>query len=127
MINICLRYEFMPPSFLFSMAKAFICLNGINNFSENKVSAIELLSEQVIEYIVKRSIKDCQSVVIDSLKVSPKLIQNTMKYGLVKTIVKETATNEELKSDVRRTLENLKELLQVVKDYGEAPPSKMNL
>lgn len=114
MINVCLNYEFVPPDFLFSMAKAFVCLNGINNFSDNKCTAMELLREQTTEFLVKRSLKDCKEIVIDSLRIAPQALENISQYGLVNTISKVT-TNEEIKKDVGKSLENLREMLDLMK------------
>lgn len=114
MINVCLNYEFVPPNFLFSMAKAFVCLNGISNFSDNKCTARELLQEQTMEFLVKRSLKDCQGIVIDSIHFAPKVLENISQYGLVNTIAKVT-TSSEIKKDVRKSLENLKEMLDLIK------------
>jgi len=115
MINICLNYEFVPPKFLFCMAKAFICLNGINRFSNNKMNAIELLKEQTTEYLLNRSIKDCYFLFIDSLKLSPKLLYNSLEEGLIKTVAKEVASNDKLNKEITTSLENLKETLEVIK------------
>lgn len=114
MINVCLNYEFVPPNFLFSMAKAFVCLNGISNFSDNKCTARELLQEQTMEFLVKRSLKDCQGIVIDSIHFAPKVLENISQYGLVNTIAKVT-TSSEIRKDVRKSLENLKEMLDLIK------------
>lgn len=114
MINVCLNYEFVPPNFLFSMAKAFVCLNGISNFSDNKCTARELLQEQTMEFLVKRSLKDCKEIVIDSIHFAPKALENISQYGLVNTIAKVT-TSSEIKKDVRKSLENLKEMLDLIK------------
>ncbi len=114
MANICLRYEFVPPNFLFSMAKACICLNGISNFSDNKCTAKELIQEIIAEFLIKRSLNDCKDLVIDGLNVAPKVLENISQYGLVNTIVKVT-TNTEIKKDVIRSLEDLKEMLDLIK------------
>ena len=124
MINVCLNYEFVPPNFLFSMAKAFICLNGISNFSENRCTAKQLLQKQTIEFMIKRGLKDCKSIVVDSLNITPKILENTMQYGLVNTIAK-VATNSDLKKDIRRSLENLNEMLDLIKSsYCEEVPKQ---
>ncbi len=65
MINICLKYEFVPPRFLFCMAKAFICLNGITVFTDNQICATELLQAQIAEYLVRRSFHDCRQLAQD--------------------------------------------------------------
>lgn len=116
MINVCLNYEFVPPTFLFNMAKAFVCLNGISNFSNNECSARELLQEMTMEFLVKRSLKDCQNIVIDSLYIAPSALENITKYGLVNTIAK--ATDSKIAKDVNKSLENLKEMLNLIKSYS---------
>lgn len=113
-VNICLNYEFVPPNFFFNMAKAFICLNGISNFSDNKCTAKELLQEQAMEFLVKRSLNDCKGIVIDSLRIAPEALENILQYGLANTIAKVT-TSSEIKNDVREALENLKEMSDLIK------------
>ena len=58
LIGVCLKFEFVPPSFLFNMGKAFICVYGISNFSLNKVGARELLKDQVFIYMIKKGTND---------------------------------------------------------------------
>ncbi len=114
MINICLNYEIVPPDFLFSMAKAFVCLNGISNFCNNKCTARELLQEQTIEYLVKRSLKDGKGIVLDSLHIAPKALENISQYGFVNAIAK-IITSSKMRNDVEQSLENLKEILELIK------------
>lgn len=113
-INACLVCEINPPDFLFSMAKAFVCLNGISGFADNKLTAKELLQEQVVEFMIKRSLNDCKGLVIDSLRIAPKVLEGTMKYGLVRTMAK-TVNDEKLRSDTMKSLENLREMLLLLK------------
>lgn len=114
-INACLICEINPPDFLFSMAKAFVCLNGICNFSENKYSAQELLQEQVLEYLFQRSIKDSQEILLDILKITPQMLENIYEYGLINTFAKIT-THKKLNNDTKKLLENLKEMLLLIKN-----------
>lgn len=114
MINICLKYQFTPPDFIFCMAKAFICLNGINKFTNNKINTVGLLQEQIVEYLIKRSLKDCKSIIVNSLRVSPKLFENTLNYGIIKTIAKEYTTINSLIDEAKMSIENLKEILQLL-------------
>lgn len=127
MVNICLSYEVVPPKFLFNMAKAFFCLNGISNFSDNKCTAKELLQEQTMEFLIKRSLKDCKETMIDSLHIVPEALENILQYGLVNTIAKIT-TNSKIKKDVGQSLENFRELLDLTKllcfDEDRATTSK---
>lgn len=113
MLNICLYYEFVPPDFLFNMAKAFVCLNGINNFTNNNTSAKELLQGQTIEFLIKRSLKDCKDVIVDGLWVMPKLLDKVLHKENLITAIKET-TDEEINS-VRNALDNFNEMLDLIK------------
>lgn len=113
MVNVCLKYEFIPPDFLFSMAKAFVCLNGISNFSNNKWSARDLLQEQTVEYLLKRSLNDCKEIMFDTLKIPPKVIESILANGIISTVAKGTNCDEF--KNVRKSLENLKEMLDLIK------------
>lgn len=119
MMNICLKYEVCPPNFLFCMAKAFMCLGGINNFSKNDMSGTELLKEQVIEFYIRRSLTESQNIAIKSIKIAPRLLESTCKYGLVKGISKEIAKNEDLHQQLKDTLIHYSELLHMM-----MPPSQ---
>ena len=115
MIEVCLSFEFVPPSFLINMAKAFICIYGISNFSDNRVSARELLSEQTIEFIMKRSISDCKKIIIDDFPLALKSIDD-IQQGLVRMIMK-IIKNKKLKEEIETTLENGKEALYLAKSF----------
>lgn len=114
MINICLNYEFVPPNFLFSMAKAFICLNGISHFTENKKNAKDLLSGQTIEFLIQRSVDDCLNIIEDGIHFTPEIIKNTLEHGLINTIAKITTENK-INKDIHKTVENLKETIDLIK------------
>lgn len=116
MMNICLKYEIDPPNFLFSMAKTFVCINGISNFSNNRCSAIELLQEQTIEFMLKRSINDLENIIIDGLDLVPNALENTLQYGLINTISK-LASNDTLIKDMKKSKENLKEIKNLFKTF----------
>lgn len=114
MMTICLNYQLDPPEFLFRMAKAFLCINGISIFSNNNLSAFELLGEQVIEFLLKRSLNDCTEIIKDSLKLIPDTFENTLNYGVVNTLSK-ISCNQTLRQDVKNSLKNLKEILMLFK------------
>jgi len=119
MINICLKYQFCPPDFIICMAKVFVCLNGINGFTDNLMTSKELLQEQTVEYFIRRSLKDCEGVVVDTIKFAPTLLESTLKYGLVKGIAKEYSNIEKLHNNMKSALENYKEILNIVKPVEE--------
>ena len=114
MINICIKYQFLPPTFLFCMAKAFVCLNGINGFSQNLTSATELLQEQTTEYFIQRGFNDCQKLFIDTLKLAPKFIKNTYQYGILKGLAKEAVQVSTMHSHLITTLDHCKETLEIL-------------
>lgn len=116
MINICLEVNIVPPKFLFCMAKAFICLDGINVFSENSKSAIELLQNQTIEYFVDRSLKDCNNILNSGLSLIPKFINNTLKDGINKSITDETIEILKLRDNLKNTLLHCEEVINVIKN-----------
>lgn len=116
MINICLSYNIVPPEFLFCMAKAFICLDGICVFSNNTVKATELLQEQTIEYFINRSIDDCKNLMGSGLSLGPKLIQNTVKYGIVKGVSKEIMEVMRIRSDLKEVLDHCDEIINVLNE-----------
>lgn len=113
MVNVCLNYEFVPPDFLFSMAKAFICLNGINKFTNNPICGIELLQSQVLEFVLQRSLKDSQNIIIHSLKIGPRILDNIVKYGLVQAVVREVSINT-MQSDLYQSMKNLQQLIKMI-------------
>lgn len=128
MINVCWKYEFVPPNFLFCMAKAFVCLNGINNFSKNISGAVDLLQQQVVEYLIERSLKDCENIAIHSLTIAPRVWNNILQYGIVKTIVRGVSMTNTLERDLRGSIQNLKELIEMIKlPYSEEQSKEKHL
>lgn len=113
LISVCLKYELDPPDFLFSMAKAFVCLNGISNFSNNTCVARELLQEQTMEFLIRRSLKDCQGILSDGLSFAPRILESILQNGLVSTIAKATTDNT-LRQDVKNSLANFREMLDLL-------------
>lgn len=116
MINICIKYEIVPPNYLFRMAKAFVCLNGINAFSNNLTVAKELLKEQVIEFFINRNLKDYKDIIEDSIKFVPEIVESTYKYGLVKGLAKQMVQVESLYKDLEKTFKNYKEMITLITD-----------
>ncbi len=113
MMNICLKYEIVPPDYLFNMAKAFVCLNGISVFTENNHTAIEILQEQTVEFLIKRSLNDCKDLIMDGISSTPEYIENTIQNGFVNTIAK-ASSDVKINTDLRKTLENFKEILELM-------------
>lgn len=51
LVFVCMRVHINPPRWLYNMAKAFVCLNGIDSMYFNQTTGRELLLEQVVEYL----------------------------------------------------------------------------
>lgn len=114
MMNICLKYEFVPPTFLFCMAKAFVCLNGITIFTENKIEAHELLRAQVTEYLLHREVADCKQILVDGIKMAPRLISYAASGNLPEALSKSIASSKNLQNDLRTAEEHLMEALDLL-------------
>ncbi len=110
-MNICLKYEFLPPDFLFCMAKSLICLNGINKFSNNQLSGKELLQDQAAEFFIKRSCQDFKNLTIHSITVAPTILKRVFQDGIVKGLPKEVDNIQIIHTDLKTTINNFRELL----------------
>ena len=117
MIKICLNYEFLPPDFLYYMAKPFVCLNGINVVSDTMISCKSLLEQQIIEYYIRKNLEDSISIIMNSLKLSPQLIKNVERYGLTQGISYTASNNVESLKELKKVLENYSDLLDMFKGY----------
>lgn len=121
MINICLKYNISPPNFLFSMAKAFVCLNGISYLANNDISAFDLLKKQVIEYLLMENINGLKNLSIRVLKISPNILHSGIRFALHKTLPQSDCDKilEELKNeDVRKALNDALDFLHLLKNIG---------
>ena len=107
MIEICLHHNFLPPDFLFSMAKAFICLYGINHFINNDFDARKLLHEQVAGYLLRRSAQDCLRLATSAVGNFPLAIENMISGQ------KFDSGNSTLKA-ARTALQHLEETVDLV-------------
>lgn len=116
MVNICLHYQICPPDFLFKMTKAFMCLNGINKFINNPIDAKELLEEQTVEYLVRRSLNDCNNLAMTGVKTIPNFLSNVLKYGVSKGIAKELKRTEQFGKDIKMAYDNYNELMGLIKE-----------
>ena len=99
LIGVCLKFEFVPPSFLFNMGKAFICVYGISNFSLNKVGARELLKDQVFLYMIKKGINNFNDLFISSFDIINNLFNNL---------------DENLKESACKCLDDFKEFITII-------------
>ena len=49
-----------------------------------------------MEFVLKRSLNDYKEIVIDSLQITSKAIENTLQYGILNTLAK-VSTNSDMK------------------------------
>ncbi len=114
MMNICLKYEFLPPKFLFCMAKAFVCLNGISVFTENATLAQELLQEQTTEFLLRRTWRDSVELVEMGLGLAPKFLAECCTQGMSKGFVGEIKRLADLREQCRLALTHFEEMCDVL-------------
>lgn len=113
MMTACLDYEFVPPDFLFSMAKAFVCLNGIAKMVENKVSAQDLLQVQIAEFMMRRSLEDCREIIAGSAGVGVTAIENALRGDFAQALAGVMADSS-VKKKVNESIANFREMLELV-------------
>lgn len=56
MVWVCAEFSIKPPDFLFGMAKAFVCLGGVDTVYHNSLIGLELVKEQVAEFLISNAI-----------------------------------------------------------------------
>lgn len=114
MMAICLKYQFLPPNFLFCMAKAFVCLGGIAGFAENMTTIEKLLGEQVAEFLVRRSLRDCEAIMTDGMRCLPEMVVAMLEGGAAQGIGMGMLKAKELRGKVREAWENFDEALELM-------------
>ena len=105
MMNICLKYEICPPNFLFCMAKAFMCLDGINNFSKNEIPGSDLLKQQVMKYFIKDSINSCINLFTENID---------FLLGAIDGVCKQVSRVENIFSNINNIACNSKLILDLL-------------
>lgn len=115
MINICFNYDIAPPNFLFCMAKAFVCLDGINGFSMNQTSAIKLLMEQTMEFCINRTLRDCKDLFDQGVSIIPSFLSDSLKYGVVSSVSRELVKLQDVQSSLKNTLSHTEEIIELFK------------
>lgn len=73
---VCCGYDINPMTFLYKMGKALVCLNGVDNVYEQYVTGIDLVREQVIEYLLRTEVN---AVTKDLLKLTPDVLTSLVK------------------------------------------------
>lgn len=122
MVMVFTKYELDPPEFLFNMAKAFVCLNGVGKFTQNYVSCNSLIKEILLEYIIKEQIKSTINASVSALKVFPKIILGIKRYNLNNFIFKDEKCSEfieDISEFISVTDQNINILKKTLKDYSK--------
>ena len=122
MVMVFTKYELDPPEFLFNMAKAFVCLNGVGKFTQNYVSCNSLLKEILLEYIIREQIKSTINVSVSGLRVFPKIILGIKKYNLNSFIFKDDGCSEfieDISEFISVTDQNINILKKTLRDYSK--------
>lgn len=115
MINLFTKHNIEPPHILFKMAKAFVALNGISNFSNNHMNTEELLIKQIIEYYISRTMNDFEEIIKTGVVMIPTFLKNTMQKGLTTSITEEIISLGNLNKKVIKAIENFNETLEYLK------------
>lgn len=80
LVFVCARVHINPPRWLYNMAKAFVCLNGIDEMYFNETTGHDLLLEQVIEYLVMEGTNTTRSLSKDCIElISGALVHDRAK------------------------------------------------
>lgn len=123
-IYICLKYEFLPPKFLFIMAKTFMLLNGISAINENMVSAKDLLRGQTTEYLIKENLKKGEDLVKTSLGIAPNFVKKSFKAGLIHAAIDEIDELYEIADKIDSMINEQKLFLKIIKELNQSNSSK---
>lgn len=117
MVNVCADYDIVPPTFLFAMAKAFVCLNGISGFSHNHTVGHALLRKQVAEFMIERSLNDGRELLTQGAKLGLKLVEKVLEEGMAGGIVEELKNTKTLTRDARSALDHAEEAWKILKEF----------
>ena len=109
LINICLSFNFVPPTFLFNMGKAFICIYGICSFSENNINTKELLENQIIEFTIKKKTDDFKNTIINNLNKTSKIVEEIIINNF-------SEISQIIYNDFIKNIEDTLNLIKIYKD-----------
>lgn len=115
MIGVFTQHNIAPPQILFKMAKAFVTLFGINTFVGNALDTEGLLTTQVAEFYVERTLRDVRRVVYSGWQIVPQLVTTTLSDGPTKGLAESLVGLGRLSGEVSQLAENCGELLRCFK------------
>lgn len=114
MIEICLKYELLPPNFLFCMSKAFLCLNGIADSFSVVNTAKEIVLEQLVEYSLKNSFTDISHFALKGFKVFPHFLHMACEKGLTFSFAHSTNELIDLYGEFKKIVSEYEELINLI-------------
>lgn len=79
MVVVCFGCSLSPPKYLFCMAKAFVCLGGVDVLYFQSITGHELLRDQVDEYIITELINAVKETNYGSVKILKAVIGRDKK------------------------------------------------
>lgn len=112
MVNVFTKYNISPPEATFKMAKAFMALSGISNFTDNLTDTQSLLAAQVTEYYVTRTAEDFQNLLRGGLQILPRFVQTSCRYGLVAGIGSQIQDFVSLHQQAVEAFDNCREIFE---------------
>lgn len=115
MIEICIRYEILPPNFLFCMSKAFLCMNGINDQFNIVNTATDIMIEQMTEYILTKSLTDCKRIIKSGKRILPKITRDILEVGILGAVSKESRELLDMYAEYEELVGDYKEFIQMIK------------
>lgn len=115
MMNIFTGYNISPPVVYFKLAKSFLALAGINTFTGNLTDTQELLTEQITEYYLCRTLDDFSSLINGGISLLPDIITSTLTGDLSTTIKSQIPQVMQLGQNFFTTVHNCEEIFDYFK------------
>lgn len=76
LVYVCTRCDIEPPKWLFNMAKAFVCLDGIDAIYSNTTNGRDLLMKQVVEYLLHEVEGICKDFTFNCLEMTRGIVSD---------------------------------------------------
>jgi len=106
LITVAIKYEIVPPDFLFNMAKSFACIYGICTFTNNNLTASQTLKYQVTDYIIKKNLKTFNKSLWEGIEIFK-------KKEYFKEAFSDYIADNQIKDIIIKLLENIEEIIDL--------------
>lgn len=113
MMMIFTQHDIAPPAFLFKMAKAFLALYGLGTITNNYIDTEALLSQQVAEFYMSRTVKDICGLFKTGLIMAPKILTSTIRSGPSAGFSEQLSNLINFNHECQYALQNCSELLEL--------------